>query len=112
MLRQTSFVAWLEADVATIQSRIASDPLSLSQRPALLPEKDSMETETMLLLRRRSPLYAAGSDIRLDATAKSPEELAAELCALYAKVLDGAANGKLQRGECAVRTEGEYEHDR
>ncbi len=74
-LRSVSFVVWLDADVATIKSRIASDPVSAHQRPHLslaAPQED----ETDKILRRRAPLYSAGSDLRLDTTLHTPEELA------------------------------------
>lgn len=78
-LRRVSFVVWLDADITTITQRISSDPASVRQRPDLGLEKSSFQDETAMLLHRRIPLYAAGSDLRLDTGAYTPDELAATL---------------------------------
>lgn len=78
-LRQTGFVVWLDADADTINKRMSSDPVSASQRPDLSLEKKSVQDETAMLLQHRSPLYAAGSDLRLDTVLNTPENLAAML---------------------------------
>lgn len=77
-LHNASFVVWLDADVATIKQRIAADSVSAHQRPPLSLE-NPMEDETDKILRRRTPLYSAGSDLRLDTTRHTPEELAAAI---------------------------------
>ena len=101
MLHQVSFVVWLDADVATIRSRITSDPISLSQRPALLAGDGQVEDETTLLLQRRAPLYAAGSDIRLDTVGRPPEILAAQLLDSFLALSD-YAGGQRKIGECSA----------
>ncbi|MGE4559183.1 MAG: shikimate kinase [Desulfobulbus sp.] len=78
-LRQIGFVAWLDADADTINKRIASDPVSASQRPELSTKKKSVRDETAMLLQHRRPLYATGSDLRLDTVLDTPENLAAKL---------------------------------
>ena len=78
-LRKSGFVAWLDADVATITRRIAADYMSADQRPALLADQASMQQETALLVERREPLYAAGSDLRFDTATMLPEEVAEKL---------------------------------
>ncbi len=80
-LRGHSFVVWLDADVATIKSRIASDVVSSNQRPALLTGSASARHEASLLMERRAPLYAAGSDLRFDTTTMLPAKVAAEVLA-------------------------------
>lgn len=77
-LRACCFVVWLDADIDTISGRIAADPASATQRPSLIggvSVRDEIET----LLKQRRPLYAAGSDLRLDAVGASPPALAARI---------------------------------
>ncbi|MGD9947930.1 MAG: shikimate kinase [Desulfobulbus sp.] len=78
-MRQVSFVVWLDADVDTLKKRISSDPASAHQRPNLSLGNSSAEDETDKILQRRTPLYFAGSDLRLDTVMHTPEELAAAL---------------------------------
>lgn len=80
LLREWSFVVWLEADEATIRRRMAGDAQTAAQRPSLTG--DAPQDEIATLLARRSPLYAAGSDVRLDTVDRTPEQLAGKLAAL------------------------------
>ena len=75
-LQEISFVVWLDADVATIQTRIADDPVSADQRPALSLERSSGSDATRQILQRRNPHYQSGSDLRLDTVLMRPDELA------------------------------------
>lgn len=94
MLRQVSFVVWLDADLATIQSRITSDPLSSSQRPALFVGDGQVVDETTLVLQRRTPLYEAGSDMRLDTVGRDPVLLAAQLLNSFRALRENAGGPK------------------
>lgn len=78
-LRCDSLVVWLEADAATINQRIAADGASIAQRPALISGA-APEDEIAQLLSRRAPLYARGSDLRLDTVNASLQELVALVC--------------------------------
>nr|WP_321466279.1 shikimate kinase [uncultured Desulfobulbus sp.] len=79
-LREVSYVVWLDADAGTIHSRVSTDPVSTHQRPRLSLASPSGKDEIDAMLRYRNPLYAAGSDLRLDTVGHTPEELAAGLC--------------------------------
>ncbi|MBM9536821.1 shikimate kinase [Desulfobulbus alkaliphilus] len=106
-LRRRSFVVWLDADIATITARMQSDPQSAGQRPSLTgaaPEK-----EIAALLKKRGPLYRAGSDLSLDTSSgKTPEELAEAIIRQMARSgyhqekLPGPTNGK--QSEVPVET--------
>jgi shikimate kinase len=91
LLRRESFVVWLDADVATIQARITSDPLSAAQRPALPTACKTLEDEIVLLLQRRAPLYASGSDVRFDTVGTPPTQLAEQLLDAF-RALKGNRN--------------------
>lgn len=79
LLRRESFVVWLDADVATINRRIVADSTSTAQRPALI-SGSSPEEEISQLLRKRAPLYALGSDLRLDTAQASMQDLVVSVC--------------------------------
>jgi len=76
-LRQCGFVAWLDADSATIRQRLRDDPNSVQQRPSLTGHAPQDEIEE--LLEKRRPLYSAGSDLRIVTDGKSPALLAEEI---------------------------------
>jgi len=78
-LREVSYVVWLDADADTINSRISADPVSTHQRPRLTLTSPSGKDEIDAMLQYRNPLYAAGSDLRLDTVGHPPEELVARL---------------------------------
>ena len=73
-LRQCALVVWLDADSDTIRRRLQADPDSGHQRPSLTGQAVADEIE--LLLERRRPMYAAGSDLRLDTAGSTPDQLA------------------------------------
>ena len=100
-LRQGNFVVWLDADVATIQSRLASDPVTANQRPALLSARDTAENEIVVLVQRRAPLYAAGSDMRLETDGVSPAHLAARILEALTALNDNAG-GHNTIAECSA----------
>lgn len=76
-LRQRGYVIWLAADAEIIYQRMQADANTGSQRPALTG--NSQLEEIREVLARRNPLYAAGSDVRLETANKDPEELVAAI---------------------------------
>lgn len=84
-LRNCSYVVWLDADIATIRRRLMSDAVSTQQRPSLTGQ--AVQDEIATLLERRTPLYRAGSDLRLITDDKEPEELVRQI--LQAVELNG-----------------------
>jgi shikimate kinase len=85
-LRASAFVVWLDADPGVIGKRIAADPVSATQRPSLT-DSVSVQDEIETLLKRRRPLYAAGSDLRLDVADSLPSALAARIVAAMKHLL-------------------------
>lgn len=77
-LRGGGYVIWLDADVATIRQRMGADPASARQRPSLTGRP--IDDEITELLHRRRPLYAAGSDLRLDTVGQDPAALLESIC--------------------------------
>ncbi|MGI6656574.1 MAG: shikimate kinase [Desulfobulbus sp.] len=82
LLRRGGMVVWLDADPAVIARRIAVDPASSGQRPAL-DSSPSDEASIVRLLAERRPLYAAGADAQLDTTGDPVERVAAHIHTLY-----------------------------
>jgi shikimate kinase len=76
-LRKGCLVVWLDADIATIRQRLRDDPNSSQQRPSLTGY--AIQDEIEELLHKRTPLYLAGSDLRLETASKTPERLAEEI---------------------------------
>ena len=72
-LRKESLVIWLQADVNTIQSRLQTDTTSHTQRPSLTGGSKFEEVDVVLA--ERESRYRQGSDIAIDTTDKSPEEI-------------------------------------
>jgi len=73
-LRKESLVIWLQADARTIRDRLRTDTASHTQRPPLTGGSKFDEVEAILA--DRGPSYRKGSDIAIDTTGKSPEEIA------------------------------------
>ena len=76
LLRQTALVIWLRTDLANTLARLQQDSNTAGQRPLLNNRGESLARETALLLAEREPLYHAGSDLVIETTGKTPEELA------------------------------------
>lgn len=72
-LQRCGLVVWLDADTATIRRRLAADPNSAGQRPSLTGQ--AIGDEIDVLLARRRPLYAAGSQLHLNTETMTPEQL-------------------------------------
>lgn len=92
-LRRGCYVIWLDADVATIRQRMGTDPTSASQRPSLTGRP--IDDEIAELLDRRRPLYAAGSDLRIDTVGQAPAVLADRICRALEQV-GSAGRGRLE----------------
>ena len=73
-LRKESLVIWLQADAGTIQDRLRTDTTSHAQRPSLTGGNKFEEVD--VILAEREPRYRQGSDIAIDTTDKTPEEIA------------------------------------
>ncbi len=65
-LKKVSFVVWLKADVDTICRRLAGDQATQGQRPSLSGQ--DIYSEVSGILAKRTPLYAGGCHLELDAT--------------------------------------------
>jgi len=76
-LAQTGLVVWLAADIDTICRRLQGDGKSSSQRPSLTGA--DIYTEVALVLAEREPLYAKGSHLTIDTSAKSVAEIVARI---------------------------------
>lgn len=65
-IKNNNFVVWLKADIHTICRRLAGDSTTESQRPSLSGQ--DIYAEATGILQERTPLYAAGCHLELDAT--------------------------------------------
>lgn len=65
-VKQDALVVWLKADINTICRRLAADEATQSQRPSLSGQ--DIYAEVAGILHQRTPLYAAGCHLELDAT--------------------------------------------
>jgi shikimate kinase len=70
LLRQLGTVVWLDADEATLRTRIRG----LSERPLLQTANPSAALSE--LLAAREPLYRRAADLRVDVSQKNPQEIA------------------------------------
>jgi shikimate kinase len=76
LLATAGLVVWLTAHVDTIQTRLAADVVTASQRPILLA---GGEDEIRQLLTARTPLYRACAAFEVVTDDRSPDEVAAEI---------------------------------
>jgi len=70
-------VIWLQADPQSIVDRLARDPRTASQRPALT--ELSAKEEVVELLRVRAPLYAESADLAVATDARSVDAIVDEI---------------------------------
>jgi shikimate kinase len=70
LLKQLGAVVWLDADEATLRTRIHR----LNDRPLL--QTANPEETLSELLEAREPLYKNAADLRVDISQKNPEEIA------------------------------------
>ncbi len=66
LLKKNAFVVWLQLDIDTICRRLAGDQATEKQRPSLSGQ--DIYSEVADILHDRTPLYAAGCHLELDAT--------------------------------------------
>lgn len=71
---ERGFTVWLEAPADVIADRLARDPQTAGQRPALSDK--SVTEEVAEILARRSPLYESVAKLRLRTDRANPEDLA------------------------------------
>lgn len=64
-MRRSGRVVWLCAAPETVAERIAADPATAAQRPALRPGQDAL-SEIRAILAERTPRYAQAADLRID----------------------------------------------
>jgi shikimate kinase len=73
-LKEFGFVVWLSADAAVLAGRLASDPRSVADRPALTPSGTLAEIAEVLA--SRLPLYREVADAEVTTDGRTPEEVA------------------------------------
>ena len=78
-LKPHATVVWLDCEPAELARRLQSDPASVTLRPSLTDTDPVAEITTVLAERR--PLYAAAADVTLDVTARSLDDIVAEIAA-------------------------------
>jgi shikimate kinase len=73
LLLQSGRCVWLDADAATIESRMATDPVTAGRRPNLtVGGRDEIES----LLAKRQPLYELCASTRIAVAGRTPEQVA------------------------------------
>jgi shikimate kinase len=77
LIKQAGSVVWLTADPATIQSRIAEDPMTAARRPNLTASGGIDEIRT--LLAQREPLYRECATLVIDTVGSTLAEVADEI---------------------------------
>lgn len=75
LLARAGAVVWLEADVDTIEQRLAADAASADRRPNLTTHGGRLEIERLLEL--REPLYRECAQLTIDTRGRTPAEIAA-----------------------------------
>lgn len=74
---QAGPVIWLQASVETIAARLAADPVSVSQRPALTAVGGIEEIRA--ILQDRDPLYRATASLEISVEQRTPEKIVDEI---------------------------------
>lgn len=82
-MRRAGPVVWLEAPLETLAARIAGDQTTADRRPNLA---GGGREEIARMLSSREPMYRDCATVRIDATDRPPEELAAEI---HARIASG-----------------------
>jgi len=77
LLKRSGEVVWLSADATVLQRRIAADPRTGSDRPALAGA--SAIEEVAGVLARRESAYAAAASVVVDTSRLTPEEVARQI---------------------------------
>lgn len=73
-LKRNGFIVWLYADTAIIKNRLLEDGMSKENRPSLTGDGSSDEIKKVL--EQRKPLYKRASDISVDTSQSSINEVA------------------------------------
>lgn len=71
-LRQQTIIVWLDVSLATLLTRVGSNP---EKAGALVKAQDGFES----LFNERRPLYAALADIKIDCEGLNPDNIAEEI---------------------------------
>ena len=82
LLRRSGWVAWLTADADTLWGRLRGDAATAERRPALTV---GGREEVDQLLRAREPLYRACADCVVPTAGRTPEAVAGEVLAAWAR---------------------------
>ncbi|HZY88714.1 MAG TPA: shikimate kinase, partial [Gemmataceae bacterium] len=82
LLRRSGWVVWLSADADTLWGRMQADGTTAERRPPLL---GGGRKEVVEVLAAREPLYRACADLAVRTDGRSPEEVAEEILAAWAR---------------------------
>ena len=85
-MKSNGNVIWLEADAAILHARIVADAATSANRPNLTSAGGIEEVRT--LLAKRSPLYEAAADARVDVSQLAPQQVAERICQLIPTRID------------------------
>jgi shikimate kinase len=82
LLRRSGWVVWLTADVDTLWGRTQADGGTAERRPALTV---GGRAEVVEVLRQREPFYRGCADLTVQTAGRTPEEVAEEILAAWAR---------------------------
>ncbi|KAA1258972.1 Shikimate kinase 2 [Rubripirellula obstinata] len=77
VISQSGVCVWLDADPNEIVARLTADNVTESQRPGLTDLPMAEEVEKLMLERR--PIYEAVSDVRVDTSGRTIDEVAGQI---------------------------------
>jgi shikimate kinase len=87
-MRRSGHVVWLRAEAVTIAGRLAADPASAAQRPALGEPGTDALSEIRAVLRERTPAYAGAADFQVDTDRLTVERICRRIADRLAADLD------------------------
>ncbi len=76
LMKKTGVVIWLQADLQTIESRLAEDAQTKAQRPSLTG--GGLLDEIAQVLVARGPLYTRAMDVAIDTGEGTPQDCCAK----------------------------------
>ena len=82
LLRRSGWVVWLDADADTLWARTRADGGTAERRPTLTV---GGREEVVEVLRAREPLYRGCADLAVRTAGRTPEEVADEVLAAWAR---------------------------
>jgi shikimate kinase len=88
LLRRSGWVVWLTADPNTLWGRTQADGTTAERRPALTV---GGREEVVEVLRAREPLYRGCAHLTVQTAGRTPEEVAEEILASWARRAGAAA---------------------